>query len=329
MIWRRQNSPVAEFTTDQDGEFVWDVFYRFECSWSMFVALDFPVLPFGLPMPIDPKLLSGVDGSSMEDYLVPLDCDFPQSTFLQAVAFMTEKDRAGDVVNGYSNSKGRWISTCRSNPAHLSQYVVESLSMELGGINLRPLVPQLCDELIVFVKEAADCVSSSDLRGAKFGPVELLDTGHLLESAGVTFHYLKFDAAPPLRLPRVVPESRNRCHRCGHGPLICHDCGARLGFTACPKCGVDTFVIAEDHCGERDPRIRIMPTSDQGQIVEVSRWNGEDFFGDLTYTVVTRRVLALLIAERIGPFTATPLRANIRGISKEKAALLKHARGQG
>ena len=328
MFRKKRKRPPAAYMLEDSGEFVWDAFYQFECNWGMFVALDFATLPFGVPMPIDPKLLPGVDGTSVENYLVPLDAEFPEAMYLQAIAYMTKKDLDCDVVNGDAMiTEQRWISTCSHNPGHRSQMVIEQVTVELAGRTLRPLVPSTDDEVIIFSEEAMQRVKSSGLLGPRFGRVILVNPRYPVVRDNPRFYFLKCDSAPPLRISRVVPESRNCCHRCGAGPLICHACGAKLGFTSCPQCDADTFAFADEYKGPGDPRICVHPYPAEGPVVEVSQWNGEDFFGSGTAVYVTYRAIEFLVREGIGPFTAKPIRADIQGASDEKMAMLERARG--
>ncbi len=226
-----------------------------------------------------------------------------------------------------TNIKWNRVNVCRTSRDHRALAVPEKAMINVYGDVLTPIVHAWDAGLLLFQPDAVASILESKLNGAEFGPVEVVENHSRIATKDIQLRCLRRTKRTYFRPSRVYPSQANRCFNCGFEPLICPDCGARLGFMDCPQCEEDLFAVANDHRGAADRRIRIEPfPSEDGNIVEVAEWSGEDFLGKATYPVVTRRVLDFFQLRHIGPFEAYPLRANIEGVSKEKLTLLERAK---
>jgi hypothetical protein len=113
----------------------------------------------------------------------------------------------------------------------------------------------------------------------------------------------------------VDPPNENACPFCSASPFVCPGCG---DWTAtCKGCGRHLVTRSPDDLTEHPFLI-----DDDDWLIDVSKWNGQDFLGD----VVTRRVVEFLLSIHAEPFVALPVRANTLNITPEKRRRLEESK---
>ncbi|WP_372721433.1 hypothetical protein [Novipirellula sp.] len=125
----------------------------------------------------------------------------------------------------------------------------------------------------------------------------------------------------------VIEGATPKCPCCGH-EMVCSACYSL--HRVCPQCNEGSIRYLGSQKGPPQPVPRIEEHEIPARltlhtaVVDVTRWNGEDFF----YTnnlIVTRRTLEFIAHHRLGPLCCKPILARTDQIDQEKRALLKRA----
>ncbi len=212
---------------------------------------------------------------------------------------------------------------CDVSRTHRTNCLIESMEVDLRGNLLGDFVPNTYQWTTV-TGACAKSISQSGLKGFTFVDVAIRQTETPFPADKQGLRLLQSPTNNPLRLDTIWPSEANTCYLCGYEPLCCLKCGYCI--RDCPRCEGGIFATASEHQGEGDRRILIERGSDAGLIVEVNRWDGSDLVGVAQHHFVTKRAVDFLLANDVWPFEASPVRANIKGISKEKMAMIERAK---
>ncbi|WP_298869328.1 hypothetical protein [uncultured Gimesia sp.] len=276
---------------------------------------------------------------------VPMDSDIAELEYHKAEGWeyiskcspteleLAEEGRRAWLECGIVNSKNTKQKKCPSDQSHVTEEYFSDLEVELwhsedqevlqSEFNLtRPWFEMPRHEQALIVTASfAEQIRQSGLTGAGFVPVKIKDPDGPAEKSIPQLFALQYQGTKCLR-PFRVQGAKNACPFCGHGPLICQECG--FPHFSCPECNHSATTPKDEHKGPADKTLILSPPEQREILVlDGSRWDGSDFVyvsgnSELDTNVVSKRALDWLISIHAAPFCARPVQFCIDGMTDQQ-----------
>jgi hypothetical protein len=211
---------------------------------------------------------------------------------------------------------------CESAPKHLTRSAYSEVGGDLfGRTEMAEFVIDSTYGLILVSHDFRRRLEHTRLRGYEFVPFAVVVNQSQVPEPRL---FVLQGTGRNCERPLHVFGGDNLCPFCKEVFIVCDRCGWMPWD--CPTCGRESHTVAKHHKGPDDKRVILDRTMNSDRIVDVSKWDGADFFAShLDKLFVTKRVWDWVVAIHAGPLMGRPARICLDAVTVEQRKWLAQA----